>query len=148
MFDLFLVPVFVRALVLAAWRRSAAGLFFVSAATCLWCLLLAAGWYGRGADASGGFMVLIFLGPSATPGSIAGVPLSALLAAHPIGAKVVLSALFAAAFAAAWHGASRFSPLSDESSRRKKLGLAFLMPSLLLFAQTVCLVLTEMLASS
>jgi hypothetical protein len=147
-FDIFLVPVFVRALALAAWRRSAAGLFFTSAATCLWCLLLAAGWYGRGADVNGGAMVLIFLGPSATPGSSASVPLSALLATHPIGAKAVLSALFAAAFVAAWRGALQFSPLSDESSRRKKLGLAFLMPSLLLFAQMVCLAITEVLASS
>ena len=147
MFDLLLAPLFVRALVLAAWRRSAAGLLLASAATCLWSLLLAAGWCGRGADATGNVMTLIFVGPSATPGASARVPWSPTLAAHPLGAKLVLSGLFGAAFAAAWLGAGRFSPLSDESSRRKKLGLAFLLPALLILAQVVCLELTDFLAS-
>jgi len=146
-FDLLLAPLFVRALLLAAWRRSAAGLLLGSAGTGLWSLLLAAGWYGRGADSSGNFMTLIFVGPSATPGASARVPWSSTLAAHPLGAKLVLVALFGAAFGAAWLGAGRFSPLSDESSRRKKLGLAFLLPALLLVAQVVCIELTELLAS-
>ncbi len=147
MFDLLLIPLFARALFHSARRRFLAGLLLTSAATCLWFLLLAAGWYGRGADATGSFMLLIFVGPSATPGPIAPVPLSTLLAAHPIAAKLILSALFAAAFALAWRSALRFSPLSDESDTRKHLGLVYLMPSLLLFAQVVCLQLADLLVA-
>lgn len=145
MFDVLLVPLFVRALFASARRRFVAGLLFSAAASTLWSLLLAAGWYGRGADATGAVTTLIFVGPSAVPGPTPAVPASALLAAHPIAAKGLLSLLFTAAFAAAWRDALRFSPLSDEASARKKLGLVFLMPALLILAQVVCLALHEAL---
>jgi hypothetical protein len=146
-FDVFLLPLFLRALVVSAWRRFAAGLVSATAATSLWCLLLAAGWLGRGADANGGLMTLIFVGPSATPGPTARVPASALLAAHPIGAKLGLCGLLLGGFAAAWIGANRFSPLSDAASTRKKTGLVFLMPALLVLGQAICLWMTELLAA-
>jgi hypothetical protein len=146
-FDVFLLPLFLRALVASARRRFGAGLVSASAALLLWGLLVAAGWLGRGADVTGGLMILIFVGPSATPGPTARVPASALLAAHPIGAKLALSGLLTLGFAAAWIGAGRFSPLSDEASTRKKLGLAFLMPALLVLVQAICLGLTEALAA-
>ncbi len=51
------------------------------------------------------------------------------------------------AFAVAWLGARRYSPLNDESSRRKKLGLAFLLPALLVVSQVICVELTDVLGS-
>lgn len=70
----------------------------------------------------------------------------ALLAQHPIGANVVIAALFAAAFRIAWRGALHAAPLSDEASDRKELGLVLLAPSILLVMQVIFLVLTGMAA--
>jgi hypothetical protein len=137
---------FVRVLVASTRRRSGVGLLVGASAWLLWALLLAAGWIGRGADAQGAVMTMIFVGPSAVPGATSRVPASAILAAHPVAAKVALGGVLLGGFAAAWRSARALSPLSDESSARKKLGLAFLMPALLVLAQAVCLALTELLA--
>ncbi len=89
-----------------------------------------------------GALILVFFGPSAVPAPTAKVPWSAQLAQHPIGAKVIIALLFAAAFRIAWRGALRFSPLSDEASARKKLSLVFLANAILVTLQVLCLALT------
>ena len=144
MFDVALVLLFARALLTSAHRRFAAGLLLTTSASLLWFLLAAAGWYGRAADEMRltGALILVFLGPSAVPAPTAKVPWSAQLAQHPIGAKVIIALLFAAAFRIAWLGALRFSPLSDEASARKKLGLVFLANAILVTLQVICLELT------
>jgi hypothetical protein len=63
-----------------------------------------------------------------------------------VGAKVVVAALFVLPFALAWRRAQKLSPLSDEASALKKLALVYLMPALLLVAQSVCLEVAEVAA--
>jgi hypothetical protein len=144
-FDVFLAILFIRTLVISAARRFSVGLVGAGAGALLWLGLVAAGWYGRGADELPmvGAWLLVLLGPSAVPGPTAKVPWSAVLAAHPVGAKIVVAAFFALPFVLAWRRAQRLSPLSDEASALKKLALVYLMPALLLFAQVVCLEVAE-----
>jgi hypothetical protein len=146
MFDVLLAPIFLHALVISARRRFAAGFLGAAAGTLLWLGLAASGWYGRGADAlrMTGVWFLVFLGPSAVPAPTSRVPGSAALAAHPLLGKLAVAAAFAASFAVAWRRAQALSPLSDEASALKKLGLVYLGPALLLIMQTVCVELAEL----
>ncbi len=146
MFDLLLALLFARALVVAGWRRFPAGLVGGGAGVLLWLGLVAAGWYGGEAGALGmaGVWMMLLFGPSAVPGPAAGVPLSAVLAAHPAAAKLLVGAAFAAPFALAWRRAQRWSPLSDEASAQKRLGLVFLLPALLLVLQALCAGIAEL----
>jgi hypothetical protein len=139
-FDVFLAIIFVRALVISAWRRFPTGLVASGAGTLLWLGMAAAGWYGRGADGLGiaGAWLLVFLGPSAVPAPKANAPCSTVMAMHPVGTKLVVAMAFAVPFAVAWCRARRLSPLSDEASALKKLGLVYLAPALLLLAQVAC----------
>ena len=141
MFDVFLALLFVRALATSARRRFLVAFLASGAGMLLWLGLAAAGWYGRGADGLGmtGAWLLVCLGPSAVPAPTARVPWSVVLATHPVSSKLVVATLFAVPFALAWHRAQGLSPLSDEASAFKKLGLVYLMPALLLVAQVVCL---------
>jgi hypothetical protein len=148
MFDVFLALLFIRALAISAWHRFSAGVVTTAAGTLLWLGLAASGWYGRGADElrMTGVWLLVFLGPSAVPAPTPTVPWSAALAVHPVGGKLAVAAAFVVPFALAWRRAQRLSPLSDEASALKKLGLVYLMPALLLVAQTVCIELAELLS--
>ena len=150
MFDVFLALLFVRVLATSARRRFVAALLASGAGMLLWLGLAAAGWYGHGADRLGmtGAWLLVCLGPSAVPASTARVPWSAVLAAHPVSGKLVVAALLAVPFALAWHRAQGLSPLSDEASALKKLGLVYLMPALLLVAQAVCFEIGELAPDS
>jgi hypothetical protein len=144
-FDVVLAVIFVRALVISAWRRFPVGVVSGGAGALLWLGLAAAGWCGRGADAQGmsGAGLLIFFGPSVVPVPAAQVPWSAAMAAHPVLCKLAVAALFAVPFAWAWGRAQRLSPLSDEASALKKLGLVYLVPALLLTTQAACLAVAE-----
>jgi hypothetical protein len=90
-----------------------------------------------------GVWLLVLLGPSAAPAPTAKVPWSEVLAAHPVGAQSAAAALFLVPFAVAWRRAARLSPLSDEASSLKKLGLVFLVPALLLVAEAACRAIAE-----
>jgi hypothetical protein len=137
MFDVFVALLLVRALLASARGRSRSAVA-TSAALLLWAALAAAGWYGRGADGLGlsGAWLLALLGPSAVPVATPAVPFSAILADHPHAARLVLTGLLGAGFAAAWRHAGLVSPLSDEAVRRKDVGLAILAPALLVALQT------------
>jgi hypothetical protein len=139
-FDVSFTLVLARVLIVSARRRFGIGLLTSAAGALLWAGLAAAGWYGRGADAFGasGAWLLVFFGPSAAPRATPAVPLSAALAEHPIGAKLVLAAVFLVPFTVAWRRAERLSPLSDDASALKKLGLVYLVPALLVLVQVVC----------
>jgi hypothetical protein len=149
-FDVILALIFARALFVSAWRRFPAGFLACTAGSLLWAGLAVSGWLGRRADGMdvAGVLILCFVGPSAVPGPTPAVPGSALLADHPIGAKLLIAAIFAVAFALAWRRALGGSPLSDEASRWKRLALVYLVPVLLLLAQGVCLELTEIAAEA
>ncbi len=141
MFDVFLALIVARVLVISVRRRFVPGIVSGGGGALLWVALVASGWFGRGADAlhMTGVLLLVFLGPSVTPGPTANVPWSAALAAHPVGAKLVMAAAFAVPFALAWRRAQRLSPLSDEASELKRLGLVYLVPALLVIVQAMCL---------
>ena len=144
-FDVFLALLFVRALALSAWRRFPAGFVVGGVGALLWLGLAVSGWYGRGADElrATGVLLLVFLGPSAVPAPTTAVPWSRVLALHPAGGKLAVAVLFAVPFALAWRRAEGLSPLSNEASALKKLGLVYLGPALLLVAQAVCLGIAE-----
>jgi hypothetical protein len=142
-FDLLTAPLFLRLLVASTTLRSAQGMLFAVLANVAWGALVAAGWLGRGAES---YATFIFVGPSASPGATRWVLGSAQLSHHAIAANLGVGALLVLGFAATWRSALGWSPLSDEASRRKKLGLAFLAPALLVLAQTLCLALTEVLS--
>jgi hypothetical protein len=147
--DVFLALVILRALAVSAWRRFPAGIVAGGLGALLWAALGASGWYGRGSDGLGipGLWLLVLVGPSAAPAPTARVPGSEILAAHPVGTKLAATVLFLVPFAVAWRRAEGLSPLSDEASSLKKLGLVFLVPALLLFAAAACAGLAEVAAS-
>jgi hypothetical protein len=144
-FDVFLGLTLLRALAASARRRFVPGLVAVAAGAVLWVGLVASGWLGRGADGSGtsGAWVLVFLGPSAAIAPTPSVRWSGAMAAHPIGSKALVLAALALPFVLAWTRASALSPLSDQASALKKLGLVYLVPVVLLLVQLVVLVIAD-----
>jgi hypothetical protein len=146
--DVFLAALLVRAVLVTSWPGAGPGASrdrFAPAASilglALWALLAGAGWYGRGADALGqwGAVLLVFLGPSVVPGATDRVPLSGLLAAHPIAARLLVCAVLVLGFVTASRHAGRVSPLSDEAVRRQGVALAILAPALLVGITALCL---------
>jgi hypothetical protein len=140
MLDVFLALLLLRALLISLHRRYLPAVVASAAALLLWAALAAAGWWGRDAERFGlsGAGMLAMLGPSTMPGATPAVPGSALLAAHPIPARAALAGLLVAGFAATWRHAARVSPLGDEADRRKALGLALLVPALLVAVHAAC----------
>ncbi len=149
MFDLFLALFFARTLIVSAWRRFPAGLAGGGAGVLLWLSIASCGCWGGGTSAPGmaGVWMFFLFGPSAVPGPVDGVPPSAVVAAHPMVVRLLATAAFAAPFAVAWSRAQRLSPLSDEASALKRLGLVFLVPTLLLVGQVACMMLAEVAAA-
>jgi hypothetical protein len=145
MFDVFLVVIIARALVISAHRRFLAGFVAVTAAASLWLGLAAAGWLGRGADGMPlyGAWLLVCLGPSAVPAPTPWVPGSGVMASHAVGTKAVIALVLVVPFVLAWSRAAAWSPLSDHASAQKKLGLVYLVPVLLVVVQVVLFELGE-----
>jgi hypothetical protein len=137
-------------LVVSAHRRFLAGLVASTAGASLWFGLVAAGWFGRGADGMPmmGVWILVLVGPSAVPAPTPRVPWSPVMAAYPMTSKAAVAALLAVPFVLAWTRASAHSPLSDRASELKKLALVYLAPVLLLVAQVMLVALAEIAGDS
>lgn len=146
MFDVLLALLLLRALMIAARGRSLPAFAAAALGSAGFAILALAGWHGRLADDLGrvGLAMLVMVGPSALPGPAGGIPLSALVGAHPLLSRLALSLVLGLGFAAAFRHAGRVSPLSDESVRRKEIGLALLAPALLMLVE----VMTFALAAS
>lgn len=135
MIDLAIVLFAVRAGVTAVRLRWVGGVGLSVAALAVWLLLVITGWYGHGAEHWGidGAWMLLLLGPSATVGPSALLPLAAVVGRRAMLVRVMSASLALLGFAAGMRRASRHSPISDESVRWNRSALAFL-PVLLLTA--------------
>jgi hypothetical protein len=149
MTDLAIIIFLLRALVISARLRWAAGLGCALAIVTVWTLLAVTGWYGHDAQRWGlnGAWMLLLLGPSSILGPSSVFPLANAIGPYAVLIRVAVAALALSGVVLGAHSANRYSPISEEIVHWNRGALAFLPPLLLVGGQILIFAVSSLLPS-